>query len=243
MTVAIGNSLWRCGAAQQPSASRGKSWRRTLSPEEAAFTERQAFRSASGTRVQAGHDQEIGGLSRLRRSVRGFPRGRSPSKTFTDAGRTFGIRSTNCEIVSGLGVQRQGRCGGAVVPHNGMDCSDRSSPAASRDPNVILGGHTHDAFPQPIAHHAGAHALVTRRLERNILRLTPTCYRTRHVKGQRRALTAGFLCARIADTESRSGAESRMREAAMRQATPRIATAYRLLYIARPIFLWQPWIS
>ena len=128
--------------------------------EEAAFNDAKAFDTASGRVFKPASIKEIGGY-RVAVIGQAFPYVPiAHPKRFTPDW-TFGIRDAELQkLVTGL---RNGDKVDAVVllSHNGMDVDLKLASRVSGI-DVILGGHTHDAVPQPIAvTNAGGTTLVT----------------------------------------------------------------------------------
>jgi S-sulfosulfanyl-L-cysteine sulfohydrolase len=128
--------------------------------EEAAFNDATAFDPASGRVFKPAMIKEIGGY-RVAVIGQAFPYVPiAHPKRFTPDW-TFGIRDDELQkLVSGL---RSSDKVDAVVllSHNGMDV-DLKLAGRVTGIDVILGGHTHDAVPQPIAvTNAGGTTLVT----------------------------------------------------------------------------------
>ena len=128
--------------------------------EEAAFNDAKAFDPASGRVFKPAMIKEIGGY-RVAVIGQAFPYVPvAHPKRFTPDW-TFGIRDDELQkLVSGL---RTSDKVDAVVllSHNGMDV-DLKLAGRVTGIDVILGGHTHDAVPQPIAvANAGGTTLVT----------------------------------------------------------------------------------
>ena len=128
--------------------------------EEAAFNDAKAFDPASGRVFKPAMIKEIGGY-RVAVIGQAFPYVPvAHPKRFTPDW-TFGIRDDELQkLVSGL---RTNDKVDAVVllSHNGMDV-DLKLAGRVTGIDVILGGHTHDAVPQPIAvTNAGGTTLVT----------------------------------------------------------------------------------
>ena len=128
--------------------------------EEAAFNDAKAFDPASGRVFKPAMIKEIGGY-RVAVIGQAFPYVPiAHPKRFTPDW-TFGIRDDELQkLVSGL---RTNDKVDAVVllSHNGMDV-DLKLAGRVTGIDVILGGHTHDAVPQPIAvANAGGTTLVT----------------------------------------------------------------------------------
>jgi sulfur-oxidizing protein SoxB len=128
--------------------------------EEAAFNDAKAFDPASGRVFKPAIIKEIGGY-RVAVIGQAFPYVPiAHPKRFTPDW-TFGIRDDELQkLVSGL---RSSDKVDAVVllSHNGMDV-DLKLAGRVTGIDVVLGGHTHDAVPQPIAvTNAGGTTLVT----------------------------------------------------------------------------------
>jgi len=128
--------------------------------EEAAFNDAKAFDSASGRVFKPSLVKEIGG-HRVAVIGQAFPYVPiAHPKRFTPDW-TFGIRDDELQkLVDGL---RNNDKVDAVVllSHNGMDVDLKLAGRVSGI-DVILGGHTHDAIPQPITvNNPGGVTLVT----------------------------------------------------------------------------------
>jgi S-sulfosulfanyl-L-cysteine sulfohydrolase len=128
--------------------------------EEAAFNDAKAFDPASGRVFKPSLIKEIGGF-RVAVIGQAFPYVPiAHPKRFTPDWK-FGIRDEELQkLVDGL---RQNDKVDAVIllSHNGMDV-DLKLASRVTGIDVILGGHTHDAVPQPIAvNNAGGVTLVT----------------------------------------------------------------------------------
>ena len=128
--------------------------------EEAAFNDAKAFDQASGRVFKPATIKEIGG-HRIAVIGQAFPYVPiAHPKRFTPDW-TFGIRDDELQkLVDGL---RNNDKVDAVVllSHNGMDV-DLKLASRVRGIDVILGGHTHDAVPQPITvNNPGGVTLVT----------------------------------------------------------------------------------
>jgi S-sulfosulfanyl-L-cysteine sulfohydrolase len=128
--------------------------------EEAAFNDAKAFDSTSGRVFKPATIKEIGGY-RVAVIGQAFPYVPiAHPKRFTPDW-TFGIRDDELQkLVNGL---RNNDKVDAVVllSHNGMDV-DLKLASRVTGIDVILGGHTHDAVPQPIpVTNAGGTTLVT----------------------------------------------------------------------------------
>jgi S-sulfosulfanyl-L-cysteine sulfohydrolase len=128
--------------------------------EEAAFNGAAAFDPASGRVFKPAMMREVGGY-RVAVIGQAFPYVPiAHPKRFTPDW-TFGIREEELQaLIDGL---RSNDKADAVVllSHNGMDV-DLKLASRLRGLDVILGGHTHDAVPQPVAvKNAGGTTLVT----------------------------------------------------------------------------------
>jgi sulfur-oxidizing protein SoxB len=128
--------------------------------EEAAFDNKPAFDGATGRAFKPATVRELGGF---RVGVIGQALPYVPiahPKRFTPDW-TFGIREPELQkLVDGL---RQNDKVDAVIllSHNGMDL-DLKLAGRVTGIDVVLGGHTHDAVPQPVAvANAGGRTLVT----------------------------------------------------------------------------------
>jgi sulfur-oxidizing protein SoxB len=128
--------------------------------EEAAFNDARAFDPASGRVFKPAMIKEIGG-SRVAVIGQAFPYVPiAHPKRFTPDW-TFGIRDD--ELQKLVDTLRNNDKADAVVllSHNGMDVDLKLASRVSGI-DVILGGHTHDAVPQPIpVSNAGGSTLVT----------------------------------------------------------------------------------
>ncbi len=128
--------------------------------EEAAFNDAKAFDPASGRVFKPSVIKEVGGY-RIAVIGQAFPYVPiAHPKRFTPDWK-FGIRDEELQkLVNGL---RGNDKVDAVIllSHNGMDV-DLKLASRVTGIDVILGGHTHDAVPQPIAvNNAGGVTLVT----------------------------------------------------------------------------------
>jgi sulfur-oxidizing protein SoxB len=128
--------------------------------DEAAFNGAKAFDPASGRVFKPATIKEVGGY-RVAVIGQAFPYVPiAHPKRFTPDW-TFGIREQELQaVIDGL---RSAEKADAVLllSHNGMDV-DLKLASRVRGLDVILGGHTHDAIPQPIAvTNAGGTTLVT----------------------------------------------------------------------------------
>src|SRR5437868_4482359 len=128
--------------------------------EEAAFNDAKAFDRASGRVFQPSTIKEIGG-HRVAVIGQAFPYVPiAHPKRFTPDW-TFGIRDE--ELQKLVDALRNNDKVDAVIllSHNGMDV-DLKLASRVTGIDIILGGHTHDAVPQPIAvSNAGGVTLVT----------------------------------------------------------------------------------
>src|SRR5882757_9721329 len=128
--------------------------------EEAAFNDAKAFDPASGRVFKPATIKEIGG-HRVAVIGQAFPYVPiAHPKRFTPDW-TFGIREEELQrLIDGL--RNDDKVDAVVLlSHNGMDV-DLKLASRVRGIDVILGGHTHDAVPQPIAvTNAGGTTLVT----------------------------------------------------------------------------------
>src|SRR5882724_9236582 len=128
--------------------------------EEAAFNDAKAFDPASGRVFKPSLVKEIGGY-RVAVIGQAFPYVPiAHPKRFTPDW-TFGIREE--ELQKLVNTLRGNDKADAVLllSHNGMDVDLKLASRVSGI-DVILGGHTHDAVPQPIAiRNAGGTTLVT----------------------------------------------------------------------------------
>jgi sulfur-oxidizing protein SoxB len=128
--------------------------------EEAAFNDAEAFDPASGRVFKPATIKEIGGY-RIGVIGQAFPYVPiAHPKRFTPDW-TFGVRDEELQkVVDGL---RNSDKVDAVLllSHNGMDV-DLKLASRIRGIDAILGGHTHDAVPQPVpVKNAGGTTLVT----------------------------------------------------------------------------------
>jgi sulfur-oxidizing protein SoxB len=128
--------------------------------EEAAFNDAKAFDPASGRVFKPSTIKEIGG-HRVAIIGQAFPYVPiAHPKRFTPDW-TFGIRDEELQkLVDGL--RNTDKVDAVILlSHNGMDV-DLKLASRVTGIDVILGGHTHDAVPQPIAvNNAGGTTLVT----------------------------------------------------------------------------------
>jgi S-sulfosulfanyl-L-cysteine sulfohydrolase len=128
--------------------------------EEAAFNDAKAYDPASGRVFKPATIKEIGD-HRIAVIGQAFPYVPvAHPKRFTP-NWTFGIREAELQkLVDGLRGNDKVDCV-VLLSHNGMDV-DLKLAGRVTGIDVILGGHTHDAVPQPIAvKNAGGTTLVT----------------------------------------------------------------------------------
>jgi S-sulfosulfanyl-L-cysteine sulfohydrolase len=128
--------------------------------EEAAFNDAKAFDAASGRVFKPAMIKEIGG-HRVAVIGQAFPYVPiAHPKRFTPDW-TFGIRDDELQKLVGR-LRTDDKVDAVVLlSHNGMDV-DLKLASRVGGIDVILGGHTHDAVPQPIAvTNAGGTTLVT----------------------------------------------------------------------------------
>jgi sulfur-oxidizing protein SoxB len=128
--------------------------------EEAAFNDAKAFDSASGRVFKPAMIKEIGGY-RVAVIGQAFPYVPiAHPKRFTPDW-TFGIRDDELQKLVG-GLRTNDKVDAVVLlSHNGMDV-DLKLASRVTGIDVILGGHTHDAVPQPVqVTNAGGTTLVT----------------------------------------------------------------------------------
>ena len=128
--------------------------------EEAAFNDKPAFDPSSGRVFKPATVKELGGF-RIGVIGQAFPYVPvAHPKRFTPDW-TFGIRDAELQKVADTLRQNDKVDAVILLSHNGMDADLKlASRVAGID--VILGGHTHDAVPQPVAiANAGGKTLVT----------------------------------------------------------------------------------
>ena len=128
--------------------------------DEAAFNDAPAFDSASGRVFKPATIKEVGGhrVGIIGQAMPYVPI--AHPKRFTPDW-TFGIRDAELQkVVDGL--RQQDKVDAVVLlSHNGMDV-DLKLASRVTGIDVILGGHTHDAVPQPtLVANAGGKTLVT----------------------------------------------------------------------------------
>jgi S-sulfosulfanyl-L-cysteine sulfohydrolase len=128
--------------------------------EEAAFNGARAFDPASGRVFKPATIKEVGGC-RVAVIGQAFPYVPiAHPKRFTPDW-TFGIREQELQALIDSLRSTEKADAVLLLSHNGMDV-DLKLAARVRGLDVILGGHTHDAVPQPIAvTNAGGTTLVT----------------------------------------------------------------------------------
>ena len=198
--------------------------------EEAAFNDAKAFDAASGRVFKPSVIKEIGG-HRIAVIGQAFPYVPiAHPKRFTPDWK-FGIRDEELQkLVDG---HRNNDKVDAVVllSHNGMDV-DLKLASRVTGIDVILGGHTHDAVPQPIAvTNAGGVTLVTN-AGSNGKFLARARSRYRQGQGQQCPLPAAAGVFRIAEARSGDADADRQdpRAACGARWSEKIAAADRLLY-------------
>jgi S-sulfosulfanyl-L-cysteine sulfohydrolase len=128
--------------------------------EEAAFNDAKAFDSASGRVFKPATIKEIGG-HRVAVIGQAFPYVPiAHPKRFTPDW-TFGIRDDELQKLVNTLRSNDKVDAMVLLSHNGMDVDLKLASRVSGI-DVILGGHTHDAIPQPIpVTNAGGTTLVT----------------------------------------------------------------------------------
>src|ERR1700675_4669962 len=128
--------------------------------KEAAFNDAKAFDPASGRVFEPAMIREVGGY-RIAVIGQAFPYVPiAHPKRFT-LDWTFGIREEELQGLVDALRNRDKVDAVVLLSHNGMDV-DLKLASRIRGIDVILGGHTHDAIPQPIAvTNAGGTTLVT----------------------------------------------------------------------------------
>jgi len=128
--------------------------------EEAAFNDAKAFDPASGRVFKPAMIREIGGM-RVAVIGQAFPYVPiAHPKRFTPDW-TFGIRDADLQKLVDSLRDHDKVDAVLLLSHNGMDV-DLKLASRVRGIDVILGGHTHDAVPQPVAvANAGGTTLVT----------------------------------------------------------------------------------
>ena len=128
--------------------------------EEAAFNDKPAFDSASGRAFKPAIVKEVGGF-RIGIIGQAFPYVPiAHPKRFTPDW-TFGVREAELQRVAD-GLRQNDKVDAVVLlSHNGMDV-DLKLAGRVTGIDIILGGHTHDAVPQPVAvTNAGGKTLVS----------------------------------------------------------------------------------
>src|SRR3982751_3040723 len=128
--------------------------------EEAAFNDASAFDKATGRVFKPALIKEVGG-ARVAIIGQAFPYVPiAHPKRFTPDW-TFGIREEELQKLVDAVRNVDGADAVVLLSHNGMDV-DLKLASRVRGIDVILGGHTHDAIPQPIpVGNAGGTTLVT----------------------------------------------------------------------------------
>jgi S-sulfosulfanyl-L-cysteine sulfohydrolase len=128
--------------------------------DEAAFAGAKAFDPTSGRVFKSATIKEVGGY-RVAVIGQAFPYVPIAHPKRLTADWTFGIREQEMQtLIDGLRANDKADAV-LLLSHNGMDV-DLKLASRVRGLDVILGGHTHDAIPQPIAvTNAGGTTLVT----------------------------------------------------------------------------------
>jgi sulfur-oxidizing protein SoxB len=128
--------------------------------EEAAFNDKPAFDAGSGRVFKPATVRQVGGF-RIGVIGQAFPYVPvAHPKRFTPDW-TFGIRDADMQKVVDALRQKDKVDAVVLLSHNGMD-ADLKLAGRVTGIDVILGGHTHDAVPQPVAvANAGGKTLVT----------------------------------------------------------------------------------
>jgi S-sulfosulfanyl-L-cysteine sulfohydrolase len=128
--------------------------------EEAAFDNKPAFDTATGRAFKPATIKDVGGF-RIGVIGQAFPYVPiAHPKRFTPDW-TFGIREAELQQVVDALRQKDKADAVVLLSHNGMDL-DLKLASRVTGIDVVLGGHTHDAVPQPIAvANAGGKTLVT----------------------------------------------------------------------------------
>ena len=117
--------------------------------EEAAFNDAEAFDPASGRVFKPAMIRELGG-TRIAVIGQAFPYVPiAHPKRFTPDW-TFGIRETELQLLVDNLRDKEKVDAVLLLSHNGMDV-DLKLASRVTGIDVILGGHTHDAVPQPVA--------------------------------------------------------------------------------------------
>ena len=117
--------------------------------EEAAFNDAEAFDPASGRVFKPAMIRELGG-TRIAVIGQAFPYVPiAHPKRFTPDW-TFGIRETELQLLVDNLREKEKVDAVLLLSHNGMDV-DLKLASRVTGIDVILGGHTHDAVPQPVA--------------------------------------------------------------------------------------------
>jgi S-sulfosulfanyl-L-cysteine sulfohydrolase len=128
--------------------------------EEAAFNDKPAFHAASGRVFKPAIVKELGGY-RVGVVGQAFPYVpvAHPKRFVPDW--TFGIRDAELQKVVDELRQKERVDAVLLLSHNGMD-ADLKLAGRVTGIDVVLGGHTHDAVPRPIAvTNTGGKTLVT----------------------------------------------------------------------------------
>jgi sulfur-oxidizing protein SoxB len=128
--------------------------------EEAAFNGAKAFDAASGRVFKPATIKEVGGY-RVAVIGQAFPYVPIAHPKRLTPDWTFGVRERELQtLIDGLRANDKADAV-LLLSHNGMDV-DLKLASRVRGLDVVLGGHTHDAIPQPIpVTNAGGTTLVT----------------------------------------------------------------------------------
>ena len=128
--------------------------------EEAAFNDAKAYDPASGRVFKPATIKEIGG-NRIAVVGQAFPYVPIAHRKRFVPDWSFGIRDDEMQKLVDTLRERDKVDAVVLLSHNGMDV-DLKLASRVTGVDVILGGHTHDAVPQPIAvGNAGGTTLVT----------------------------------------------------------------------------------
>src|ERR1700687_2558795 len=197
--------------------------------EEAAFNDAKAYDPASGRVFKPATIREIGGY-RVAVIGQAFPYVPIAHPRRFTPDWTFGIHDD--ELQKLVNALRNDDKVDAVLllSHNGMDVDLKLASRVSGI-DVILGGHTHDAVPQPIpVTNAGGTTLVTNAgSSGKFLGVLDLQIATGRVSDVRYRLGAGF--SELLETDAaRAALSEKMREPHAAAYAEKIATSDRLLY-------------
>src|SRR6201995_1119398 len=128
--------------------------------DEAAFNGAKAFDPASGRVFKPATVKEVGGY-RIAVIGQAFPYVPIAHPKRLTPDWTFGVREQELQtLIDGLRATEKNESG-LLLSHKGMDV-DLKLASRVRGLDIILGGHTHDAIPQPVAvTNPGGTTLVT----------------------------------------------------------------------------------